>query len=392
MRAAARKEEPARVLHVITGLAPGGAEDQLRLLAPRLRSRGIVCDVAAFYNLGSVADALREQGVRVVDLRSPRFSDPLGALRLIGEIRKGRYDIVHTHLFRAGLHGRWAARGAGVATIVHTEHSLNGQLIEGRQRGPVVDAVYRCAERLGTLTLAVSKPTAAEICATGVPEHRIRVLPNGIDPEAHRFQPSARARCRARHGIAPDAKVVAVTGRLVASKRFEVALEAVAALDEAVLLVVGDGPQRAALEQRAAVRLPGRAAFTGELPAEQVTEALAAADAFASPSPQETFGLSALAAVACGLPTVYVASPALDAAAADGRARAALIDAVRVPCQPAAMAAALSAALRRPRGPGAVPADFHIDTVADRLAAIYARLLNAADRPNAERTGAARHA
>lgn len=368
-----------RVLQVITGLAPGGAEEQLRLLAPRLRERGIDCDVAAFYNLGAVADALRSDGVSVVDLHSPRLRDPRGALRLTGVIRRGEYDIVHTHLFRAGLHGRWAARRAAVPVILHTEHSLNRRLIEGHRRGPVLDAVYRAAERLGSHTLAVSEDTAAEVRSTGVPDHRISVLPNGIEPAAHRFRPEARAKFRARHGIAPHARVIAATGRLMPAKRFDVAVDAAAALDDAtsadtVLLVVGDGPHRRALEARAAALLPGRAVFTGQLPPGEAVDALSAADAFASPSPEESFGLAPLAAVACGLPTVYVASPALESVDGEGRTLARRADAIRVPCDPPAFAAALAAALGRPRGPGVVPSEFHIDTVADRLAALYLRL------------------
>lgn len=381
-----------RVLQVITGLEPGGAEEQLRLLVPRLRARGIACDVAAFYNLGAVADALRDDGVRVLDLESPRLADPRGALRLTGVIRRGGYDVVHTHLFRGGLHGRWAARRAGVPAIVHTEHSLNRRLIEGHRRGPALDAVYRAAERLGTLTLAVSQATADEVRATGVPEQRIRVLPNGIEPEAHRFRPEARAAFRALHGIPPSARLIAATGRLVPSKRFDVAVAAVAALDDAMLLVVGDGPQRRALEQRAHALLPGRAVFTGQLPPAQAADALCAADVFASPSPEECFGLAVLAAVACGLPTVYAASPALEAADSQRRELTRRAYAIRVPCDPIPFAAALSTALRRPRGTDYVPAEYRIDTVADRLATLYRRLGTAPAHLDPERTGVAGHA
>lgn len=391
MTPAANTAHP-RVLQVITGLAPGGAEEQLRLLVPRLRARGIHCDVAAFYNLGAVADALRGEGVRVVDLDSARLRDPRGALRLTGVIRRGEYDVVHTHLFRAGLHGRWAARRAGVAAVVHTEHSLNHRLIEGHPRGPALDALYRAAERLGTLTLAVSAATAAEVRSTGVPDERIRVLPNGIEPEAHRFRPDARSAFRARHGIAPHARVIAATGRLVAAKRFEVAVDAAAVLDDAVLLVVGDGPQRHELERRAAARMPGRAVFTGQLPPAEAVAALSAADVFASPSPEESFGLAALAAVACGLPTVYAASPALQEADLDRGSLARQAHAIRVSGDPGSFAAALAAALSRPRGTEFVPVQYRIDTVADRLAALYRRLGTAPAHLEPARTGVARHA
>ena len=369
-----------RVLQVITGLAPGGAEEQLRLLVPRLHARGIVCDVAAFYNLGTVADALLEQDVRVIDLRSPRFADPRGAVRLARTIRAGRYDIVHTHLFRAGVHGRAAARAAGVRAIVHTEHSLNARLIEGRRRTTALDTVYRAAERLGTLTLAVSESAAAQIRSAGVPARRIRVLPNGIEPEAYRFRPEARSAFRARFGIARDARVVAAVGRLVPAKRFDVAIDALEGLADATLLVVGDGPDRAALAERAAGRLPGRAVFTGQLPPQEVVTALCAADAFASPSPEECFGLAVLGALAAGLPTVYAAGPAVDAPqrGRDG-SLARQADAIRAPSDPGAFAAALDAALRRPRGPGAVSEQYRIESVADRLAALYANLTKGAE-------------
>jgi glycosyltransferase involved in cell wall biosynthesis len=378
-----------RALQVITGLSPGGAEEQLRLLVPRLRARGIDCDVAAFYNLGSVAGALRAQGVHVFDLDAARFRDLRGVSRLTRLIRVGSYDVVHTHLLRAGLHGRWAARRAGVRTIVHTEHSLNRRLIEGRRRGAGFDAVYRTAERLGTVTLAVSEETARQVRAAGVPEHRIRVLPNGVEPEAYRFRPEDRARFRARYRVPAPARVVAVAGRLVAAKRFDVAVDAVAALGDVTLLVVGAGPERARLAARAAVRLPGRAVFTGELPPAGVADALHAAVAFASPSPEESFGLVVISALACGLPTVYADSPALAARDGSGRTVGELAGAIRVASEPGAFATALAAALRRAPGPGTVPEQYRIETVADRLAALYAELRPAAGAPDRKTTGAA---
>ena len=373
-----------RVLQVITGLEPGGAEEQLRLLVPRLRSRGFDCDVAAFYNLGHVADALLAEGVHVIGLDSPSLRDPRGALRLTRVIREGDYDVVHTHLFRGSLHGRVAARRAGVRAIVHTEHSLGPRTIEGHRRNAALDAVYRAAERLGKLTLAVSADTAAQVRSTGVPDHRIKVLPNGIDPDAHRFRPEARAAFRARYGIAQDARVVAAVGRLVPGKRFDIAIDAMrnlgadlddVDLDDAVLLLVGDGPDRAQLADRASALPHGRVVFAGYVPPDDVIAALSAADAFVSPSAEESFGIALLSALACGLPTVYAASPALDAPQdGTGVSLAAQAGAIRAPSEPAAFAAALSDALRRPRGPGTVGEQYRIDTVADRLAEIYTDL------------------
>lgn len=109
-----------KVLHIITGLGVGGAEQQLRLL---LRHMPMPCDVLTLTNPGPVAEGLRADGVRVVHL-GMRGNRDLGALpRLARFIRHGRYDLVHTHLYRACVYGRLAARLAGVRATVATEHS-----------------------------------------------------------------------------------------------------------------------------------------------------------------------------------------------------------------------------------------------------------------------------
>ena len=60
-------------------------------------------------------------------------TDAAALPRLVRLIRAGRYDLVHTHLYRACVYGRIAARLAGVRHIVATEHSLGERCIEGRR-------------------------------------------------------------------------------------------------------------------------------------------------------------------------------------------------------------------------------------------------------------------
>ncbi|MBK3590509.1 glycosyltransferase, partial [Streptomyces sp. MBT57] len=104
-----------RALHVITGLGVGGAEQQLRLL---LRHLPAECDVVTLTNPGPVADGLRADGVRVVHLGMRGNRDLSAVGRLTRLIRDGRYDLVHTHLYRACVYGRIAARLAGVRAAV----------------------------------------------------------------------------------------------------------------------------------------------------------------------------------------------------------------------------------------------------------------------------------
>ncbi|CAM5243025.1 hypothetical protein SVIOM342S_10554 [Streptomyces violaceorubidus] len=178
-----------KALHIITGLGVGGAEQQLRLL---LRHLPVDCDVVTLTNPGPVADGLLADGVHVVHLGMTGNRDLSALPRLARLIRTGGDHLVHTHLYRACLYGRLAARMAGVRAVVATEHSLGDSQMEGRPLTPGVRALYLAGQRLGSATVAVSPTVADRLRRWGVPAPRIEVVPNGIDLERFRFDPVLR--------------------------------------------------------------------------------------------------------------------------------------------------------------------------------------------------------
>lgn len=302
-----------RVLHVITGLGSGGAEQQLAAVVRRLPARGVDCDVITLTNPGPVADRLREDGVRVGHLGMAGNRDLSALPRLTRAVRRGRYDVVHTHLYRAGVYGRIAARAAGVRAVVATEHSLGAAQIEGRPLTVPTRGLYLATERLGRATVAVSAAVARRLRDWGVPAERLHVVPNGIEAERYRYCPSARRGVRARLGVAPEAFVVGGLGRLVGGKRFDVLVRGVAALPGAVLVLIGDGPERVRLLRlAAALGVADRVRLLGDRCADEVPALLAACDVLVSPSREETFGLAVLEGLAAGLPVVHAACPALE--------------------------------------------------------------------------------
>jgi glycosyltransferase involved in cell wall biosynthesis len=357
-----------RVLHVITGLGTGGAETQLRLLVQRSRHDA---DVVTLYNSGAVARQLRSDGVRVTDIgmRSNRDLRALGTL--LGVVRAGRYDVVHTHLYRALLYGRVAARVARVPRIVATEHSLYRGQLEGRRASAGVRGLYVATERLGNHTIAVSESVRAELEGWGVPSRRLTCVPNGVDLAALAFDPAARARTRAELGIAPDATVLGAVGRLHPNKRLDELVDAAAPLlgPRRVLLLAGGGPMHAQLAARARDHGVERyVVLAGERPAAPVLSAL---DVLVSPSSLETFGLAVVEALANGLPVVYRASPALEELDAHG------LDAVRIGDAPEELARVLERYGPRPDRGGPAPpalAPFGIEIVAARIDGLYAEL------------------
>ncbi|MFH8368188.1 glycosyltransferase [Streptomyces sp. NPDC018031] len=367
-----------RVLHIITGLGAGGAEQQLRLL---LRHLPVRCDVVTLTEPGTVAHGIRADGTPVTHLgaRGPR---DLAALpRLARHIRVGGYDLVHTHLFRACVHGRIAARMAGVRAVIATEHSLGGTRPEGRALRPAARALYLASERLGSATVAVSATVADRLRELGVPSNRVQLIPHGIDARHFRFEAGARAAARNRLGLAAGDFVVGGVGRLAPGKRYDLLVRAVAAVPQARLLLVGDGPERHRLRALALavgaadrVRLlgerDGAVETAGDRPAD-IPGLLAAMDVFVSPSPAETFGVAVVEALAAGLPVLHVASPALDELPPEAAPGARRI---------APDAALIAAALRdhAASGPDRLPVPpaverYAVQRTAHRLAALYDR-------------------
>jgi glycosyltransferase involved in cell wall biosynthesis len=312
-----------RVLHIITGLGTGGAELQLRLL---LRHLPVDAEVVTLTNPGAVAAGLTADGVPVTHLGMGGNRDLAALPRLVRLIRAGGYDLVHTHLYRALVYGRIAARLAGVRAVVATEHSLGEAQMENRPLTAGVRGLYLATERLGRATVAVSPSVATRLERWGVPRERIHVVPNGIDVDRFRFDPAERARARRDLGLPDGACVVGGVGRLVPGKRFDTAVRALALLPgDCRLLLVGAGPHEPELRRVArAAGVAGRVVFAGERPGlpdgspgPALPSLLCAMDVLVSPSPDEAFGLAVVEAAASGLPVLYSACPALEDLPAD---------------------------------------------------------------------------
>ena len=309
-RATRAKDDPLKVVHVITSLTTGGAERQLELLVNRSEHRTATI---ALYAGGPVADSLRCSGHRVEVLGMDGWRKLVAPLRLARRLRRYRPDVVHVHLLAAQLWGIPAARLAGVPVVVSSEHSLMDDTIEGRPHTWWLRLLYRVLERMTTHTVAVSATTAGRLHQWGVADERITVVDNGIDFERLAFDPAARRRVRDELGLDDGVTVIGVVGRLDPVKRIDTILRAAAPLlrDGRHLVVAGTGPLWA--ELRALSARLGVADAVSWLGARgDVDEVLSAMDLLVSASADETFGMAVVEAVGSGLPVVYVQCPALE--------------------------------------------------------------------------------
>lgn len=214
------------------------------------------------------------------------------------------------------------------------------------------------------------------IADNGIPAAQVTSVPTGIDPQ--RFLPAAdRAALRAELGLAPDGKYLGIVATLRSWKGHGYLLEAFAALarPEWTLLIVGDGPQREALERRVGeLGLAGRVSLVGQQ--RDPERWLQALDVFCLPSyANEGVPQAVLQAMLTALPIVTTPVGAITEAVTDGktalvvppRDAAALAAALARLIDEPALAAALGAAARRD-----AEARFSREAMLDRMERIFA--------------------
>jgi glycosyltransferase involved in cell wall biosynthesis len=211
-------------------------------------------------------------------------------------------DIAHfIHPVAVGIPGMMMAKVMGIPTLAsfHIDIArMANHFGVGFLRG-FTDFATRTIFNWADYSLAPSKLIQNEMRAIGI--HNVGLWKRGVD--AHRFNPSFYSdemRYRLSDGH-PDAPLLLYVGRLSAEKQVGHLRAVLDAIPEARLAIVGDGPERHALEEHFAWR---NVHFAGYMQGEQLSQAYASADIFTFPSALETFGLVVVEAMAAGLPVV----------------------------------------------------------------------------------------
>jgi glycosyltransferase involved in cell wall biosynthesis len=315
-----RLPDQIRVLRVIARLNMGGPALHVAYLTAGLAGRGYETTlVAGELSRGeeSMAFVAERLGVPVVTVSelgreiSP-LRDALATLRLARMIREQRPRILHTHTAKAGALGRVAALLAGPSARPIVVHTFHGHVLRG-YFGPVRQRLFKLVETLLARTtdalVAVSPQVRDDLVALGVaPRERFVVVRLGIELEARvALDGNDRERARRLLGVPPDRFVVGWIGRMTGVKRTGDVLLALRELRErgvdATLCMVGDGPDRAAVERQAhALGIARHCLYLGYQ--EEVAGWYAALDAMVLPSANEGTPVSAIEALAAGRPVV----------------------------------------------------------------------------------------
>ena len=171
------------------------------------------------------------------------------------------------------------------------------------KRHPLIRRLVAWASRNAAASVTVSSALREVLLDLGAPPERVHVLRNGVDLEV--FRPPADRKA-ARRGLGVEGRPVLVSvGNLVELKGHDLAVEALASLPGHSLLVVGDGPERRALEALASrLGVADRVRFLGRVAHEGLAEIYGAADALVLASSREGWPNVLLEAMACGTPAI----------------------------------------------------------------------------------------
>jgi glycosyltransferase involved in cell wall biosynthesis len=293
-----------RILYLINDLALGGAQRVLASQATGLERACFAPEVASLELIpdGPIGREIEAAGIPVHRLLEPGETAPQALPRLVGLMRRERFDLVHAHLAAADVSASLASCLVDVPALVTTFHNLRDW--EERADGPlrwVERRTLSLCDRVIVVSDAVGKAMLRRL-----PDLRERtvLIRNGVDLERVHGAGGRRDLAREAFGIPRDAFVVGAVARLDRSKGLDILLEAAAQTTREVrelrLLLAGDGPERPRLEELADdLGLRPRTVFTG--PAADVRDALGALDLFVAPSRTEGLGLALLEAQGAGV-------------------------------------------------------------------------------------------
>lgn len=346
-----------RVLHVITRLIVGGAQENTMLTAEMLDGERFEVQVVSGPQTGPEGSLIEEVRARGIDLTiMPELvrevnpvKDALAMFRLTRFVKRGGYDIIHTHSSKAGILGRWAGRRGGAKVIIHTVHGWGHH---DRQH-PLVRGLYVILERLTAgitdRLIVVSDLNTQKGLRDGIGRAEQYVtIRSGIELDLFMDDSIDGAEVRRSLGIPAGAKVIGSVTRLSPQKdplaMIRGASEAMRRHEEAMLVVVGDGPLRPEVEALVEEEgMAGRVLLTGLR--RDVPRLLRAFDVFVLPSLWEGLPRVILQAMSAGLPVVATAADGTAEVVQDG------VTGLLVPMEDThALAEAIARLLRDPEG------------------------------------------
>ena len=262
---------------------------------------------------GSIIEEVRQRGINLTIMPELRREispvNDIKALFLLRDMmKKGKYDLVHTHSSKAGVLGRLAAKMAGVPYVVHTVHGWSYHEHMSGTQLKLYTTLEKLGHACGHASIVVSPKDIDKGLAEGIGRREdYTVIRSGIELDRFGHPQVPAEEIRADLGIPQDVPIIGSVTRLSPQKAPLDLIKSIAAVaeqnSEAWFVIVGDGPLRPDVEQAIAqANLQERVVLTGLR--RDVPELLNIFDIFVLTSLWEGLPRVLPQAMASGLPIV----------------------------------------------------------------------------------------
>ncbi len=306
-----------KIVHIITRLIVGGAQENTLLTCEGLARRGYDVTLISGPTTGPEGRLVERAAagtyrfIEIPDLIRPihPWRDARGLLCLTRILRNQRPHVVHTHSSKAGILGRAAASRAAIPIILHTIHGMSFN----RTQPPPVRSFYAALERWAArrtdVLITVADAMARQSQAAGVqPRYGYRTIYSGMKTEAYDPDRYDRLAIRRKWGVPDHAVVVGTIARLFHNKGYESLIQVIHHLRHETNLHyvwVGDGNQRPDFEQQLQrLGLRRRVTLLGLQPPQSIPGLIAGFDILAHASRWEGLPRAVVQALLMRVPPV----------------------------------------------------------------------------------------
>jgi glycosyltransferase involved in cell wall biosynthesis len=258
----------------------------------------------------------RRDGINVLSVDMVRginiFKDLLAFIEILWIIKRGKYDIVHTHSSKAGCLGRLAARLTHIQKIYYTPHAFAFQAYSNGLRRIFYLSIERILTKITNKIICVSESEKNLAIRYGVADlKKIIVISNAINIPKINIKNS---KIMEKLGINNDKIIIGTVGNFCTQKGYKYIIEAAAKVinhfDDVIFIIIGDGNERSYIEKMINfLQLENKIILTGHVQHEEMLNYYAIMDIFVLASLWEGMPYSILEAMSIGKPIIATDVP-----------------------------------------------------------------------------------
>ena len=313
-----------KIVHIITRLILGGAQENTLITCKLLAQRGHDVTLITGPALGPEGELFNQaqgQGYKVIVIDRLRrainpFNDTISYFQIKKLLRQLQPDIIHTHSAKAGILGRFVGNKLKAQNpklkIVHTLHGLAFHPYQSETLNKFYIAIEKSAAKRTDFFISVADAMTTQSTAVGIGKPEQFVTAYSAIDEDDFLEPISQQRrndFRRKYGIDEDAVVLVTVARLFMLKGHEFIIESAKELSKrfanCVWLFVGDGNLSEHYKQQAReLGLADRIKFTGLLPPSQIPLAIQSSDMLVHCSLREGLARTLPQAMLCGRPAI----------------------------------------------------------------------------------------